>query len=288
MPLPSASTYIQALREEHFLEFLQWGPALAKSNPKIIAEDLINMVSYSWMLSGFKEEDFQKMVLIEGVMNHKDCPVRGLLAYTATFLINAALQCKIYLDNEVHLKALENIGPDGIDVIAYMNQVNDKTEFNFTDELTRQRDEMNTLLGQKLQSKKVVKIIDELSKLLTPQNLISVYVDRLEATLHTNPDINMAIRLGVSQAFKEDLAKASDNPDLIAKFVNLHSETLRGLGMQSWELEYIEGISPAPLGQRVWSKFRGLAHPFFQALPGKTLEPSKLSEDEESSTDFNP
>lgn len=93
------SRYIQALRSENYLLFLQWPHTIMQSS-KLSSQDADSILSSlisEWLNNGFCDEDAKKVAALYAFSELKSQPLQGVLAYALTTISAATIQCLISL-----------------------------------------------------------------------------------------------------------------------------------------------------------------------------------------------
>lgn len=264
--LSSTKEYIKALRDGHFLLFLQWPKFInLKYKRDLSAEELHMILAYEWLNNAFTEEDARQFTVLLVVNDMDSRPLRGDLSYALMSICSAVLQCMLY----VHTHSQDYfIKSDPLTLeqaeALFREHPLDKDKQKFSDLLQEQQKRLDewTAAVDKTKAQDAYRSIMAFTGL---RYLIEEYKDVLSQTSIQNDELK-ATRLSVVTRFLTYLQDQTDFTPPVKDEIGVYVSKIRELNPAEFEEVYLNQVIPKETSMFSWGFMAKLGLGFFSFL----------------------
>jgi hypothetical protein len=267
--LSSTNEYIKALRDGHFLLFLEWPKFINhKYRSDLGAEELHMILAYEWLNNGFTLDDARQFCILLAVNDMDSRPLRGDLSYALMSICSAVLQCMLYVHTNSHEHFIKSQPLTLKQAEALFSEHPlDKDKQKFSCLLQEQQKRLDdwTSAVDKVRTLEAYERITEVTGL---RYWIEQYKDELSQTPIDNDGLKVT-RLSVVTSFLTYLQDQTDLTSSVRVELERYVTKIRELNPAEFEEVYLNRVIPKEVALLSWGGMARLGQGFFNFLkPG--------------------
>lgn len=271
--LASSQEYLQALRNENYLLFLEWPQFIAShyAMDKVLqdADTTVNLLVFEWLNHGFCRDDVKLFAIIFAVNDIKCRPLRGNLAYSMIALSIALFQCMVYQNHQIASHYLSKKKLTRLEIEQLMKDNSHYLTKALNEEYLRLEQAQFLKWTQESSLEQINKAFIQINNVTQLRYLVDEYLVKVES----NPDekdVFQSIRLSVIKRLASYLNEQMQLSDEVREELLLYVSKLRELNPKSYEEEYLRNLSPVIL--EPWKLITDIGLKFFKILQPSSEE----------------
>lgn len=237
------SIYLQSLRNNNFLHFLDWPNALwqAYDAESKDADSTIDLLVFTWFNNGFCEADAKKIALLYAFYDSDTLIFPANSEYALISIYTAVLNCMVYQSKQLQQ---DFICSDVLDVKGVRRFLKSKTadlpEEDFQASWERQHQLFQSWVRE-VTPGELQQASDNLQSILSRRQTAQNYCDTLSAPPIEGDELK-ASRQSVVQALLDYLNRLMELNEEASGQINTYIQRIRQLQPADFELEYLDSL----------------------------------------------
>lgn len=269
--LNSSKEYLNALRQGHYLLFLEWPRFMVERYTKdstitYTGDDLVELLIYEWLHFGFEEEDTKRIALIYKVQEIEPTIFSGDLAYSIITISIAMHQCMIFFENNIHPHFISSVKNTKQEILAFIAE-HDIESVDFQISLQTQQTKFNQLV-ELVSEKQIKEVIKKIEPMLSLRQCLGAYQRALEKP--SIVDELHSARLALVKRLIKYMQEQTVLTEEVVRALNLYNNKIWELSPSKEEEEYLLAIAPLSLSAKAWRVLADVGGLFFDNLKPKT------------------
>lgn len=263
--LSSSSEYINALREGHYLLFLQWVDFITKKYETKGADDLVNVLIFEWLSHSYSEEDAKKLAILQAVFEMESKPLQGKLDYSLKIISQALFLCMVFQKSAMDIQRLSQNQITGRTIDKLIGEkLAQLNPFTYEKRLEDAQMQFYEWV-ESADEKEVVDALAKINAVTAPRYLLEDYILHLERIKIKDDELYSA-RLSMAKRFLGYLYKQTEMSPKVAHVITTYVNSLRELHPSKGELECLNNISPPSAREYAWRWATGIGISFFSIV----------------------
>lgn len=273
--LSSSKEYLQALRDEKYLLFLEWPQFIAEHYQEKSmfqdADDTVNLLAFEWLNNGYCEDDAKKIALLYAVYDLSIKPIRGNLAYALTAISVAVFQCMAYQSLNQHEQFVVKHAMKKEQILKLMTEQTMNSDKEALGNVLLKQQVIFYLWVNEVSKDNVEHAFWQISPLAQLRYLIDDYCLALESSQLINDSLKNS-RLSVIRRLARYLNEETALTPPVKNEITIYVTKIRKMQPADFENVYLEALSPSTLMDNTWTFITGIGLSFFKFVqPQKTV-----------------
>lgn len=287
--LSSSLEYLQALRKGEYIQFLEWTTFIAKKYAKegeeLNGDSLVDCFIFEWLSVGFKEEDVEKIAILQGVFEQNPSPIQSRrYAYSFISSLSALFCCMAF-----NLNKSSELAP-----VFPKTKMTEKQVQGFVKQILVNIDDakisqMRTSFMQQVAQVDVVLINSITKEIAEFVDLIGIWenyvISLTSQQAQEQEGAEYKIRQGIAGSFLNYLKAQTKLTDIVRYEMTLYVQSIRAQHPSPWEEEeYLQKVSPSSIVDKTERTLTRFVFSFFSLLMSPGKEAVATSSDNESAS----
>jgi hypothetical protein len=260
--LSSSSEYLQALREDNFLRFLEWPQFIAKryksDQESIDADTCVNLLLFEWLNNGFCELDAKQMAILYAVAYLPESPIQSVLSCGLTSLFIANYHCMVYQNNNlqkhyINEKLSTKDDTSLEEILTFMKQQNHYMADCDIDALVQSEENKFEQWVVALENEQVTRVAAQIRSITQFRYLIDVYILCLESSEINNDQLKES-RVSLLRSLNDFMNEQTKlTPPVIDK-IREYGRKLWNMKPAPFEEFYLDNLYSLSFTEHVWKQ----------------------------------